>query len=100
MYDEDALLARQVAAGERAAFDRFFERYADRIHALALRRGADRGAAETCTRQVLTRALAELPHFRGEIPLDAWMLRHARALVGPPTPAHAAVVVAAEASAS
>jgi hypothetical protein len=55
--DDSALLAA-VAAGDRAGFDAWFERFFALAYRTARERGATRSAAERATRSVLIAALA------------------------------------------
>jgi DNA-directed RNA polymerase specialized sigma24 family protein len=102
-HSEDLALARRVASAERPAFDALFERYADRVHALALRRTAEAASARRLAERMLERIFADIDQYRGDVSLDAWVLCVCkRVLAGPrPTPAerpHALPAGAASAS--
>jgi RNA polymerase sigma-70 factor (ECF subfamily) len=71
---EDLALARRVAAGERSAFDAFFDRYADRVHALACRRAAGLESARDLTERMLARVFGDIAQYRGDVALDGWVL--------------------------
>jgi DNA-directed RNA polymerase specialized sigma24 family protein len=70
----DLALARRVATAERTAFAALFERYADRVHALAFRRTTDEESARDLTERMLARVFGDIPRYRGEISLDWWVL--------------------------
>jgi DNA-directed RNA polymerase specialized sigma24 family protein len=82
----DLKLVRQVAAGERDAFDVLFDRYADRVHLLAHRRVAGLDSARDLTERMLERVFSDLAHYQGDVSLDWWVLgRCKRVLVDSPT---------------
>jgi hypothetical protein len=82
-HSADLALTRRVTAGERAAFDALFDRYADRIYALASRRVEDLDAVRELTERMLERVFSEIAQYTGEVCLDWWVLgRCERALSG------------------
>lgn len=77
----DLALAKRAAAGERAAFDALFDRYADRIHALARRRASGLESGRDLTEYMLERLFGDVAKYEGDISLDWWVLGQcARAL--------------------
>jgi hypothetical protein len=70
----DLALTKCVAAAERAAFDELFDRYAGRIQALAHRHAAGPESARVLTERMLERVFGDLKEYRGEVPLDSWVL--------------------------
>lgn len=73
-HSADVALVRRVIAAERAAFDALFERYADRVHALAQRRVTPPESARVLTERMLERIFADLGEYRGSVSLDTWVL--------------------------
>jgi DNA-directed RNA polymerase specialized sigma24 family protein len=70
---EDGVTAR-LRAGDRAAFDAFYEVNFRRVFTYALRRTEDRATAEWVTRATLTEVLGRLDELpEGEVPPD-WLL--------------------------
>jgi RNA polymerase sigma-70 factor (ECF subfamily) len=74
----DLALARRVAAGERSAFDALFDRYADRVHALACRRASGLESARDLTECMLARVFSDIGQYRGDVALDGWVLVRCR----------------------
>lgn len=70
----DDLALAQRAQHDRRAFDALFDRYADRVHRLAVRRTETAGEAEALAARMLERIFVELDRYRGELSLDAWVL--------------------------
>jgi DNA-directed RNA polymerase specialized sigma24 family protein len=70
----DLVQARSVLAGDRAAFEDLFERYADRVYRLACRHADDEAEARELTRKMLCRVFRDLSGYRGAMSLDAWVL--------------------------
>jgi DNA-directed RNA polymerase specialized sigma24 family protein len=82
-HSADLALTSRVAAGERAAFDALFDRYADRVYALANRRAEDLDAVQELTERMLERVFSQIAQYTGEISLDWWVLgRCERVLCG------------------
>lgn len=77
----DLAEVRRVLAGDRAAFDRLFDRYADRVYRLALRNAGDEQGARRLTQRMLDWVLRSLPAYRGGIPLDVWVLIQCKAVL-------------------
>ena len=70
----DLLLARQVIAGDEAAFDEFFNRYFPRLYRFALPRlENNEDATEEIVQHVLIRALERLHTYKGEAALLTWL---------------------------
>jgi len=78
LHEDDLQTARAAASGDRAAFDRLYERLFEPVHAYLAARVASRAAAEFLTEQVLVRLVSALPHYRGRAPLAALALAEAR----------------------
>jgi hypothetical protein len=79
VHGADAALARAVAAGERRAFDAFFDEYFDRIYSyLARRCGAD--AADQWVGPALERILVSLERYGAREPLAVWVLCECKAV--------------------
>jgi RNA polymerase sigma-70 factor (ECF subfamily) len=71
---EDRRLARRVAAGDREAFERFFDAGFSRLYRFALARlDGDPEAAADVAQETLVRALDGLRGFRGESSLHTWL---------------------------
>jgi DNA-directed RNA polymerase specialized sigma24 family protein len=73
-HSEDLALVLRVVSAERPAFEALFERYADRVHALALRRAATPASARELAERMLERVFADIDQYRGDVSLDAWVL--------------------------
>jgi RNA polymerase sigma-70 factor (ECF subfamily) len=82
----DLTQARRVLAGDRAAFDGLFDRYADRVYRLARRRASDEQEARRLTQQMLDRAFRNLSAYRGGMPLDVWVLVQCKAVLAGAVP--------------
>lgn len=82
----DLAQAHRVLAGDRSAFDGLFDRYADRVYRFAHRRAGNEAEAQELTRQMLERIFRELPSYRGEVALDAWVLVKCRAALAAAAP--------------
>jgi DNA-directed RNA polymerase specialized sigma24 family protein len=85
----DLAEARRALAGDRAAFDGLFDRYADRVYRLAHRRSGDEREARELTRRMLERVFLDLPGYRGGVPLDAWVLARCKAALAAAAPSAA-----------
>jgi DNA-directed RNA polymerase specialized sigma24 family protein len=77
----DLVRTRQILAGDRAAFDGLFDRYADRVYRLAHRHAGDEGQARELAERMLERVFRNLPGYRGQMPLDAWVLVQCKAVL-------------------
>lgn len=73
--DLPAGLVARARAGDTAAFESLYRRYAGRVHAVCRRILADRGAAEECTQDAFVRAWGALEQFRGDSRFDTWLTR-------------------------
>jgi RNA polymerase sigma factor (sigma-70 family) len=74
----DADLAIAAAAGDRAALGEIYDRYAPRIHSLALRLLRDREAAADVTQETFVLAAQRLGGLRDPERLSAWLYAVAR----------------------
>jgi DNA-directed RNA polymerase specialized sigma24 family protein len=72
--EDDLALVRRAAAGERAAFDTLFERYADKVFCYAAARARSSAEAERACEVALARVFGELHLYAGAVGLDAWVL--------------------------
>ncbi len=79
---DDLALVRRARA-DRSAFDRLFDRYADRVHRLARRRATADLPAETLTARMLERVFSALADYDGAHPLDVWVLLRCRSALSP-----------------
>ena len=86
---DDLQLARRAAAGDRGCFDAIFDRFVDRVHRLAVRRGADPVEAERLTERVLERLFEALPRYDARETLDLWALGIAWGVLSREAPAGA-----------
>jgi DNA-directed RNA polymerase specialized sigma24 family protein len=82
----DLAEVRRALAGDRCAFDGLFDRYADRVYRLARRRSGGEREARELTRRMLERVFLELPGYRGDVPLDAWVLAQCKATLAAAAP--------------
>ena len=71
----DAELARRIAAGDDAAFDRFYGENVGRVHAVCLRMSGDATRARSLTQESFVRAWQRIGSFRGESRLSSWLHR-------------------------
>ncbi len=78
MRRADDLALVRGARADRAAFDRLFDRYADRVHQLCLRRATSEVPAEALTTRMLERVFSALADYDGGQPLDVWVLLRCR----------------------
>lgn len=69
-----SLSPARLRAGERTAFDAFYERNFRRVFTYALHRTEDRVTAEWVTEATLREALERLDELRGDEVPAAWML--------------------------
>lgn len=77
LHAADRQLARQVARGSEAAFNRFFELYYPRVFRFCLRRINEQDAEEVA-QQVFLQALRAVGKYRGEASLFTWLCQIAR----------------------
>src|ERR687885_615754 len=73
MPADDRKLIAAFRAGDRAAFDALFERYAGRVLAFARQLTGSSSEAEDLTQEVFLAALRGLPEFRGDSGLLTWL---------------------------
>src|SRR3954465_1007086 len=74
MTPEDRRLIDRLLAGERAAFDAFFNEYYPKLYRFVKRRmPGDAGTAEDIAQGTLCRALESLRGYRGEAALMTWL---------------------------
>lgn len=74
VYLDDKTLADELLAGQKQAFDRFFDEHFARLYRFALARLADDpDAAREVAQITLTRALRKLHTYRGESALFTWL---------------------------
>jgi DNA-directed RNA polymerase specialized sigma24 family protein len=85
MWAEDLALARRVAAGERSAFDALFDRYADRVQALAHRHAAGLESARELTERMLARVFTDIARYQGDVSLDGWVLSRCKPVLASPS---------------
>lgn len=78
--DDDLAIVRS-AEHDRAHFDGLFDRYADRVYRLALRRSTTIREAEALTSRMLTEVFGALGDFDGSVSLDAWVLSRCKAVL-------------------
>ena len=74
----DSELARDAAAGDRAALAGIYNRYAAPLHAYCVGLLRDRHAASDCVQDVFCIATAELPKLRNADKLRPWLYAIAR----------------------
>ena len=74
----DAELARASAAGDRRAFARIYDRYADRLHDYCVGMLRDRDGAADCVQDVFCVAATRLPQLRDADKLRPWLYSIAR----------------------
>lgn len=76
---EDLALVALLLADDRSAFEVFFDRFFQRLYRFALARlDHDVDLAEEMAQMTICRAFEKLETYRGEGPLDAWMMALAR----------------------
>ena len=74
LYLDDKRLVKQLLAGDRKAFDRFFDEHFARLYRFALvRLHDDPDAAREVVQISLTRALRKLASYRAESALFTWL---------------------------
>ncbi len=70
---QDRALAKKVLAGDRQAFESFFEDQFPGLYRFALSRLRDPDLARDIVQSALCKAIANLHSFRGEASLTAWL---------------------------
>jgi RNA polymerase sigma-70 factor (ECF subfamily) len=74
VYEADREIVARMLAGERRAFDDFFEASAPRLMAFAARRsGLDAASLEDVVQNALIKAIHSLASYRGEAALFTWV---------------------------
>ena len=74
MYEPDLQLVARMLAGDKRAFDEFFDGNAQRLAAFAARRsGLDEASLEDVVQNTLIKAIHNLPSYRGEAALFTWL---------------------------
>jgi RNA polymerase sigma-70 factor, ECF subfamily len=74
VYEADRKLVAGMLAGEKRAFDDFFEASARRLAAFAARRsGLDAASLEDVVQNALIKAIRNLSSYRGEAALFTWL---------------------------
>lgn len=77
--DQDRDLARQVAGGDRPAFDAFFKEYFPRLFRFALSRvGNDPALAEEVVQRTMCIVVRKMGSYRGEALLFTWLCQICR----------------------
>jgi len=77
--DRDRQLAREVAAGDRAAFEAFFREYFPRLYQFALARvDNDAALAEEAVQRTMCIVVRKMDSYRGEALLFTWLCRICR----------------------
>lgn len=74
-HEEDRSLARSVAAGDRAAFERLMRRYNRRLYRLARATLRDDAEAEDALQDAYLAAYRSIGQFRGDAALGTWLSR-------------------------
>jgi RNA polymerase sigma factor (sigma-70 family) len=73
---DDNALARAAGAGDRTAFQRIYERHADKVYGAVYRlTGYDHARAEDLAQEAFVRAWQKLHSFRAESSLGTWLYR-------------------------
>ena len=71
----DEALVRRARAGDMAAFEALYRRYAGRIHGLCLRMTGSTAAAEDCVQEAFVQAWQNLDRFEGRSAFGTWLHR-------------------------
>jgi RNA polymerase sigma-70 factor (ECF subfamily) len=74
----DEELVKNVAAGDREAFDQLYTRYIGRVFRFVEKRLRNRADVEETTQEVFINVFSSLASFREEAPFAAWVLGVAR----------------------
>jgi RNA polymerase sigma-70 factor (ECF subfamily) len=80
--EPDLLLMRQIAAGDRDAFEKLYKTYATRLFRYLFSVAGDSTAAEELTSDVMVVAWKAAAQFRGEAKVSTWLfgIAHHKAL--------------------
>ncbi|MCG8462867.1 MAG: RNA polymerase sigma factor, partial [Holophagales bacterium] len=73
LESEDRALADRMLAGDRAAFDEFFEGHFPGLYRFALARVRDPDLARDLVQSAICKAIAHLRTYRGEASLGGWL---------------------------
>jgi len=77
LHRDDLKLARQVAARDRLAAERFFDEYFPRLYRFVARR-VDDSACEDVVQETMIKAMKNLEKYRGEAALFTWLCQISR----------------------
>ena len=75
IQEDDTSLARRVASGDRAAFERLMRRYNRRLYRLARATLHDGAEAQDALQEAYLRAYRSIEQFRGDAALSTWLTR-------------------------
>ena len=75
MGSADLEFAQRCQAGDGAAFEELYRRYAGRLFNLAWRMAGSSDAAEDLLQEIFLAAHRKMPGFRGESSLGTWLYR-------------------------
>jgi RNA polymerase sigma factor (sigma-70 family) len=75
VHEDDHALARSIAAGDHAAFERLMRRYNRQLYRLARATLRDRTEAEDALQDAYVCAYRSIGQFRGEASLSTWLSR-------------------------
>ena len=78
VHPEEAAILHALRAGERHAFDRFYDEYFGRLYRFIRVRIDDERACEDIVQETLIKAIRGLLGFRGEAALFTWLCQIAR----------------------
>ena len=73
LMHDDLNRAKRILAGDREAFEGFFEEYFDPLYRFALGRVHDENLAKDMVQSTFCRAIEKLDSYRGEAALLSWM---------------------------
>lgn len=79
--DTDDELMRRLAAGDRDAFSRLYERHRTRVFTFLLRSLRDRAGAEDLLQEVFLRVYRARAEYTGRLRFQAWLFTIARRLL-------------------
>jgi RNA polymerase sigma-70 factor (ECF subfamily) len=74
-YNDDCEIARDIASGDHAAFERLMRRHNRRLYRLARATLRDRTEAEDALQDAYVCAYRSIEQFRGEASLSTWLSR-------------------------
>ncbi|MEM9293769.1 MAG: sigma-70 family RNA polymerase sigma factor [Acidobacteriota bacterium] len=73
-------MAQRASSGDALAWDQLVERFSSRVYNLAWQFGRGEAVAEELTQDVFLKLYRKLHLYRGDVPLDGWVLRLSRNL--------------------